>query len=214
MSYVLAFSGTPIKGGTIEKGLKMVLGAVGAERNELVRLADLDMRFCLACQRCAPTNRCVLNDGVNPLLEKIEAADAVIMSGYASFGSLNALSKVFVERIWPLRNNLALTRGKTGAAVAGGSVMLDEIDAYFRSFFEGYLGMSFQGTLKLRGNLPSTTFGCVEGGVIGGLFRELGIGTEDTPDKLYDPERDPEARAKARELGVAVAASIASAAFA
>jgi multimeric flavodoxin WrbA len=125
MSFVIAFSGTPVKGGTIEKGLRMVLDAAGAERNGLVRLAALDIRTCRACKLCAPTNRCVIKDDVNPLLGRIEKADAVILSGYPSFGSLNALTKVFIERNWPIRHNRILTKGKTGAAVVAGGMALD-----------------------------------------------------------------------------------------
>ncbi|MDR1036063.1 MAG: flavodoxin family protein [Deltaproteobacteria bacterium] len=209
MSYVLAFSATPVKGGTIEKGLKMVLDAAGAERNELVRLAMKDVRVCLACKKCATTNRCVIKDDVNPLLDKIEHADAFLMSGYPSFGSLNAMMKVFIERNWPLRHNYILTRGKTGAAVVAGGSCLDELDSFFRHYYEGYLGMSFQGTLKLRGNVPCMTCGYGEDCEGSGFLREHGPGAKVTPDKFYDPDRDPDAMRRARELGEAVAKSVA-----
>ncbi|MDR3153251.1 MAG: flavodoxin family protein [Deltaproteobacteria bacterium] len=208
MSYVLAFSGTPVRGGTIEKGLRMVLDGAGAGRNELIRLADLDIRVCVACKKCAPTNRCVIKDDVNPLLEKIERADAFILSGYPSFGSLNALAKVFIERNWPLRHNRVLTRGKTGAAVAAGAGGLDELDAYFSQYFGGYLLMDFQGTLKLRGNVPCMTCGYGEDCVASGFIRQFGPGARITPDKFYDPLTDAGCRERARALGEAVAASV------
>ncbi|MDR1081633.1 MAG: flavodoxin family protein [Deltaproteobacteria bacterium] len=211
MSYLLAFSGTPVKGGTIEKGLRMVLDAAGAERNELVRLAMMDVRVCLACKKCVPTNRCAIRDDVNPLLEKVLESDAFVMSGYPSFGSLNALMKVFIERNWPLRHNRVLTRGKTGAAVVAGSSMLDELDDYFRQYFEGYLGMRFQGTLKLRGNVPCMSCGYGEDCVGSGFLREYGSGAKISPDKFYDPARDPDAVRRARELGESVAVSVSGA---
>ncbi|MDR1312488.1 MAG: flavodoxin family protein [Deltaproteobacteria bacterium] len=209
MSYVLAFSGTPVRGGTIEKGLRMVLDAAGAERNELVRLSELDLRVCLACKKCVKTNRCVIKDDANALLDKIEEADAFVMSGYPSFGSLNALMKLFIERNWPLRHNSVLTSGKTGAAVVAGASMLDELDAYFRHYFEGYLAMAFQGTLKLRGNVPCMSCGYGEGCIGSGFLREHGPGAKITPDKFYDPDGDPGARERARALGEAIGGSAA-----
>ncbi|MDR2613520.1 MAG: NAD(P)H-dependent oxidoreductase [Deltaproteobacteria bacterium] len=210
MSYIIAFSGTQVRGGTIEKGLRMVLDAAGAARNELVRLADIDMRVCQACKGCAPSNRCVIDDDVNPLLEKIEEADAFILSGYPSFGSLNALSKVFLERNWPLRHNRVLTRGKSGAAVVAGAAWLDDLDSFFRQYFEGYLMMDYQGTLKLRGNVPCMSCGFGETCVASGFLRENGPGAKITPESFYDPAADPCARVKSEALGVALAGAVAA----
>jgi hypothetical protein len=209
MSGIIAFSGTPVKGGTIEKGLRMVLDAAGAESNEIVRLSALDVRVCTACKKCAPTNRCVIKDDVNPLLERIERSDGFILSGYPSFGSLNALTKVFIERNWPLRHNHVLTKGKTGAAVVAGSVMLDGLDAFFRQYFENYLMMDFRGTLALRGNVPCMTCGYGEECFASGFLREHGPGAKVTPDKFYDPLADPDACRRAAELGESMARSLA-----
>ncbi|MDR2340560.1 MAG: flavodoxin family protein, partial [Deltaproteobacteria bacterium] len=189
MTYVVAFSGTPIKGGTIEKGLRMLLDATGAEHNELVRLAPLEMRVCMACKKCADNNRCVMNDDVNGLLDKIEEADAFVLSGYPSFGSLNALTKVFIERNWPLRHNHVLTKGKTGAGVAAGSFGVSGVGDFFRQYFENYLMMDYQGTLAMRGNVPCMTCGYGEECFASGFLREHGEGAKVTPDKFYDPEK-------------------------
>ena len=144
-----------MKGGTIEKGLRMVLDGTGAGETEIVRLASQDIKICVACKKCAPTNRCVLKDDVNGLLDKIEESDAYVLSGYPSFSSLNALTKAFMERCWPLRHNFNLTRGKAGGAVVIGGGPVGALGAYFKAYFEGYLLMDFMGTLELRGNVPS-----------------------------------------------------------
>ena len=209
MTHVVAFSGTPVKGGTIEKGLRMVLEATGAGKTELVRLSSLDMRICLACKKCVRTNRCVIDDGVNALLDKIEECDAFILSGYPSFGSLNALTKAFIERNWPLRHNLVLTRGKTGAAVAAGGTPPDGLDAFFRQYFEGYLKMDYAGLLALRGNVPCMTCGFGEECEASGFLMQWGEGAKVTPDKFYDPDADPDARLLAETLGGKIRQSVA-----
>ncbi|MDR2460370.1 MAG: flavodoxin family protein [Deltaproteobacteria bacterium] len=204
MTYVIAFSGSPFKDGTIEKGLKMVLEGTGAEKTELVRLSSIKMNVCVGCKKCAPTNRCVMQDDVNPLLEKIEKSDAFILSGYPSFSSLCALTKVFIERNWPLRHNYQLTKGKIGAAVVAGGPTIADLDAYFAMYYEGYLGMEYQGTLSLRGNVPCMTCGYGEDCEYSGFLKQYGPGAKVTPDKFYDPAADPDARIRAVKLGTSI----------
>jgi multimeric flavodoxin WrbA len=208
MTYVIAFSGTPIKNGTIEKGLRMVLDAVGSENNEIVRLSAINMRICVACKKCADTNRCVLQDDVNPLLDKIEKSDAFLLSGYPSFSSLNALTKVFIERNWPLRHNHLLTRGKTGAAVVAGGPTLGSLGDYFSMYFGNYLGMDYVGTLAMQGNVPCMTCGYGEECEWSGFLMQYGKGAKVTPDKFFDPEKDPGVQQQAISLGEAIRRSI------
>ncbi|MDR1310065.1 MAG: flavodoxin family protein, partial [Deltaproteobacteria bacterium] len=113
MAKIMAFSGSPIRNGSIEKGLEAVLEATGLEY-ELVRLSEIDMRVCMGCKGCVGSNRCVIDDGVNPLRGKIEKAQGLVLSAFPSFGSVNALTKVFIERNWPLRHRDMLTQGKAG----------------------------------------------------------------------------------------------------
>ncbi|MDR2352620.1 MAG: flavodoxin family protein [Deltaproteobacteria bacterium] len=208
MTQVLAFSGSPIKGGTIEKGLRMVLDATGAETTELVRLSTLKMGICTACKKCAHTNRCVIDDDVNTQLEKIEKADAIIMSGYPSFGSINALSKVFIERNWPLRHNYVLTKGKAGAAVVAGGGYLEELSHFFENYFDGYLKTDYAGTLALQGNVPCMTCGYGEDCEASGFLMRYGQGAKVTPDKFYDPDKDPEAKTRAKTIAEKLMSSL------
>jgi hypothetical protein len=186
----------------------MVLDAAGAEKNELVRLSGINMRVCAACKRCADSNRRVIKDGVNPLLDKIVESGAFLLSGRPSFGSLNALTRVFIERNWPLRHNFVLTKGKTGAAVAAGASPLEGVGEFFQNYFAGHLGMDFAAFLPLDGNVPRITCGCGEGCEASGFPRRHGPGAKVTRDKFCDPLADPDAQKRARQLGEAVGASI------
>ena len=209
MGKVIAFSGTPIKGGTIEKGLKTVLAATGAE-TEFIRLADLNMKVCIGCKKCAVTNRCVHKDDVNPILDRIEEAEALILSGYPSFGSVNALTKIFIERLWPLRHNHTLTKGKVGAAVTccGGKAPTG-LEEYFAHYFKDYLFTRYQGALSLDGNVPCMSCGYGEECVASGFLRRHGPGAKMTPDKFHNFDNDPAAQERARLLGEAVGSAMA-----
>ncbi|MDR1657661.1 MAG: flavodoxin family protein [Deltaproteobacteria bacterium] len=207
MAKVIGFSGSPIKGGNIEKGLQAVLEATGLE-HELVRLSELNMRICIGCKKCAQTNRCAFNDDVNPLLDKIEQADALVMSGFPSFSSVNALTKVFIERNWPLRHNHILTKGKAGAAVICGRTGLDELAAFFETYFTGYLQTNFQGILRLDGNVPCMSCGYGENCEGSGFLKQFGPGAKITADKFSNFSTDSDSQKRAEQLGLAIKAAV------
>lgn len=207
MAKIMTFSGSPIKNGSIEKGLQAVLEATG-ESAECIRLAELHMKLCVGCKKCVTTNRCIQHDDLNPILEKIIEAEAIVMSGYPSFGSVNALTKIFIERLWPLRHNHLLTKGKVGAAVVCGSAAPAELEVYFAHYFNDYLHTRYQGTLALDGNVPCLSCGFGEDCEGSGVLRRYGPGAKISPDMFHDFSRDEEARSRARRLGESIGAAI------
>ncbi len=109
--YVLALNGSPRKNSTTATLLKKTLeGAAshGAE-TELIHLNDLNMRGCQACFACKKRGgksygRCVQRDGMTPLYQRIEKADAFFLGSPIYFGTITAPAKVFVERLFPYLN--------------------------------------------------------------------------------------------------------------
>lgn len=86
------------------------LNGSGAE-TEIINLRDHPIEFCLNCRECtqqpgeAP-GKCVLDDGMQALIEKIEAAQGFILAAPTNFGSVTAIFKRFMERLvayayWP-----------------------------------------------------------------------------------------------------------------
>ncbi len=108
---VIALNGSPRKNGTTVKLLRKALeGAAsqGAE-TELVQLNGRGMEGCRACFSCKKRGgksygRCVLVDGMTPLYQKIEQADAFVLGSPIYFGSISAAAKMFVERLYPYLN--------------------------------------------------------------------------------------------------------------
>jgi multimeric flavodoxin WrbA len=166
------------------------------------------MKVCIGCKKCASTNRCIHNDDINPILEKIIKAEAIIMSGYPSFGSVNALTKIFIERLWPLRHNYFLAKGKASAAVVCGNVAPKDLENYFSRYFTDYMRTRHQGALTLDGNAPCMSCGFGEDCEGSGFLRIHGPGAKITQDKFRDFSRDEEAGIKARRLGEAVGEAI------
>lgn len=82
-----------------------VLVAAGAAV-ETVYLRDYPIEFCLNCRECtqAPGSapgRCVLDDGMQQLIDRIESAHAVVLASPTNFGSVTAVFKRFMERLVP-----------------------------------------------------------------------------------------------------------------
>ena len=92
--------GSPRKGGNTEIITAHCLKAMAEEglETELVRLAGLDIRGCNACGYCHEHDGCSIEDDLQPVYEKMAAADALIISSPVYFGSATAQLKGLLER--------------------------------------------------------------------------------------------------------------------
>ncbi len=73
---------------------------------ETIYLRDYPIEFCLNCRECtqAPGStpgRCVLDDGMQALIDAIERSQALILAAPTNFGSVTAVFKRFMERLVP-----------------------------------------------------------------------------------------------------------------
>lgn len=71
---------------------------------ELFHLYDLDFKGCISCFACKTRGgksygKCVLNDGLAPVLEKIAAADALVIGSPIYFGTVTGETRSFLERL-------------------------------------------------------------------------------------------------------------------
>ncbi len=76
--------------------------AAGAEV-EVVNLYALDFkgcRSCFACQRVGAAARCAARDDLQPVLERILEADALIVGSPIYFGDVTGETRSFFERLW------------------------------------------------------------------------------------------------------------------
>ena len=76
--------------------------AAGAEV-EIVNLYALDFkgcRSCFACQRVGAAARCAARDDLQPVLDRILDADALLVGSPIYFGDVTGETRSFFERLW------------------------------------------------------------------------------------------------------------------
>lgn len=113
MKHLIAINGSYRPGGTMDQALEVAVQAASAAGAtvEVVHLRDYPIAFCLNCMACAQQpgeapGQCVQNDGMQALVDKIEAADGYILASPTNVYSVTALFKRFMERLtvyayWP-----------------------------------------------------------------------------------------------------------------
>lgn len=139
---VVAFNGSPRKGGNTEIMLQKALDTLQAAgwETELVQVGGKQIAGCRACCKCIERKdgHCVFdNDIFNECLDKIFAADAILMGSPTYFADMTAEMKALLDRsgFVALANGGKL-RHKIGAAVVvarrGGSInVFDSINHMF-----------------------------------------------------------------------------------
>lgn len=103
---VLAFNGSPRKAWNTAVLLNHALeGAAsqGAE-TEIIHLYDLNYKGCISCFACKLKNgksygKCAYKDGLTPILEKIEQADAIVFGSPIYLGAVTGEMRSFLERL-------------------------------------------------------------------------------------------------------------------
>ena len=139
---VLAINGSPRKNGNTALLLHEALAPLrGAGWDvESVQLGGKKIQGCRGCGKCAElkNGRCVFdNDMLNELLQKMLAADAMILGTPCYFTDMSAELKALVDRAgYVAYVNDGLFQGKIGAAVvaagrAGATHAYDSINHMF-----------------------------------------------------------------------------------
>ena len=128
-------NGSPHKNGTTFRALSeiaTILNENGIE-TEIVTVGDKKVHGCMACGGCAKAGKCVFDDIVNELVEKLTFADGLIVGSPVYFAGANGTLLSILDRMFYNRKNFAY---KPAAAVAvarraGTTATLDMINKYF-----------------------------------------------------------------------------------
>ena len=141
---VVAFNGSSRKDGNTAILLRRVLAELEAEgiETELVQLAHKRFSGCTACLKCAETldNRCsgLKDDGLNECIEKMLAADGILIGSPTYFANCTATTQALMERAgFATRKNGNPLARKVGAAVVavrrcGAIHAFDSINHWFQ----------------------------------------------------------------------------------
>ncbi len=139
---VIAFNGSARKEGNTALLLNLVLDELRAEgvETELYSLAGKPIQGCIACYKCfeKKNGKCnVDKDIVNECIEKMTAADGILLGSPTYFADVTAGMKALIERGGMVgRANEGLYRRKVGAAVvavrrAGGIHVFNSLNYFF-----------------------------------------------------------------------------------
>jgi multimeric flavodoxin WrbA len=98
-------SGSPRRGGNSDLLCdQFLLGAQGAgHKVEKIRLADLTINYCTGCGACVDNpGKCVQQDDMSAVLEKMTAADVIVMATPVYFYTMNGQMKTLIDRVCPV----------------------------------------------------------------------------------------------------------------
>lgn len=116
---ILAINGSHRKGKNTAALLKTVLdeaAALGAS-TELLELSDMNIKFCVACNKCLSQTQCSITDDMAIVGEKLLAADGILLGSPVYWVNVTALMKNFMDRSRYLHICKNLLDGKVGAAL-------------------------------------------------------------------------------------------------
>lgn len=103
---LIAINGSPHRNGNTATVMEWVIeGAkeLGAEV-EWLQISEYDINYCKGCHTCIKkTGKCIINDDFQMILEKIEAADGVIIGSPVYGGKPTAQLKTLFDRITLLK---------------------------------------------------------------------------------------------------------------
>lgn len=139
---VVAFNGSARKNGNTAILVRQVFAELEKEgiETELVQLAGQTIRGCTACGQCfkKKNQRCVIdNDIANECIEKMVAADGIILASPTYFANVSTEMKALIDRAgFVAKANDDMFQRKIGAAVVavrrGGAIpVFDAINHFF-----------------------------------------------------------------------------------
>ncbi|MCZ9311873.1 MAG: flavodoxin family protein [Methanocorpusculum sp.] len=133
---VLLINGSPHKEGCTFTALSEVAGALNRRdiATEIFHIGTRPIAGCVACGKCAETKRCVFDDKVNEVLDRLDEYDAIVVGSPVYYAGPAGQLTAFLDRLFFLKEDLMA--GKPGAAVVscrrgGATAAFDRLNKYF-----------------------------------------------------------------------------------
>ena len=133
---VLLINGSPHAAGCTYTALHEVektLQEHGIE-TELIQLGTKPVAGCIACKQCMKTGRCVFDDAVNQIHQRLDEFDAMVVGSPVYYAGAAGQLTSFLDRLF--YSSGSQMWGKLGAAVVscrrgGASAAFDQLNKYF-----------------------------------------------------------------------------------
>ena len=163
---VLILNGSPHPNGNTAIAAAELVRTFAAEgiETEVCQIGSRSIRGCVACGKCAELGRCVFDDAVNEVAQKLEQADGLIVASPVYYASANATLIACLDRLF-YSSHFDKTM-KVGASVViarrgGCSAAFDELNKYFT--ISGMPVVSSQYWNSVHGRKPGEAANDAEG---------------------------------------------------
>lgn len=204
---IVGISGSPIPKSNTDRLIQAVLEASGL-KSEFIKLSRLHVRPCIACLGCKDDNTCKVKDDFPELAEKVRRAGALVVGGYCPYGSVDGFTKAFLERLFSLRHQRGLNRGKLAVVITTGigrgapgvEAANDQIAHALK-----LEGMEILGQLTAVGNPECLVCGYGETCPMSALPWVFGQDVKVTPEKFCRVEDQTATWQEAHDLGREIA---------
>lgn len=139
MLKVILLNGSPRKDSNTGDVLEICASEIAQNdvEAEIIELRGKKIQSCIACNKCAEIGKCVLNDGLNEIIDKIREADGFIPAAPVYFGTARGDIMSALQRIgkvsrsydkfldWMVGGPIAVARR------AGQTLTLQEMTMFF-----------------------------------------------------------------------------------
>ncbi len=149
----VAVIGSPRKEGNCDILVNELVEKLEGEK-DIYFLQDLDIKYCLACQKCQEGD-CIANDDINEIIDEMRDADLFIFSSPIYYGQMSAQAKTLIDRFYQVSQNPDKTL--KGTKVVQIYTQADSSNSYWDYINSmvtmpfGYMGMEVIGAVIARG---------------------------------------------------------------
>lgn len=133
---VIAINGSPRANGNTFHALETICTELNTYEveTEIIHIGNQSLKGCMSCNQCKDGHCIFSDDNFKSIVEKIYAADGLILGSPVYYSAIAGSMKCFLDRLfYPNRGRL---RHKVGASVAvprrsGGVNTFDQLNNYF-----------------------------------------------------------------------------------
>jgi multimeric flavodoxin WrbA len=124
---ILGISGSPVKDGNVDTFLASIMEMAEEKgiETEIVSLSRMEIKNCIHCNFCLAKQKagkfCSLEDDAQPIFEKMEAADIIVLASPVYFMRTSGMMATFIDRLrvfifgkiagGKLRNKIGISAG-------------------------------------------------------------------------------------------------------
>lgn len=119
---------------------------------EKIRLTEKDINYCTGCCTCVnKQGACVQQDDMTEVMEKMLAADVLVLATPVYFHSMNGQMKTFIDRVCPIYSMIRTKDVYYIVSAAGGQSVIDSTVKSLQTFTECFPTMQEKGTIAVTG---------------------------------------------------------------